>query len=49
MNSAGLVQQRGRYLSVIWTSQQTPFSAADREVIEQFREQQADALLAATG
>lgn len=49
VNSAGLVQQRGRYLSVIWTSQQTPFSAADREVIEQFREQQADALLAATG
>ena len=49
VNSAGLLQQRGRYVSIIWTGQQTPFSAADREVIEQFRQQQADALLAATG
>lgn len=49
VNSSGLVQQKGRYLTIIWSGQQTPFSAADRQVIEQFRQQQADALLAATG
>lgn len=48
VNSAGLVQQAGRYLSIVWSGQQTPFSDADREVIEQFRTQQADALLALT-
>jgi hypothetical protein len=49
VNSSGLIQQRGRYVSIIWAGQQTPFSDADRQVIEQFRQQQADALLAATG
>jgi hypothetical protein len=47
VNSSGLIQQRGRYVSIIWAGQQTPFSDADRQVIEQFRQQQADALLAA--
>jgi hypothetical protein len=47
--SSGLVQQAGRYLSIIWSGQQTPFSDQDRAVIERFREQQADALIAAAG
>jgi hypothetical protein len=49
VTSTGLLQQAGRYVSIIWTGQQTPLSAQDRAVIERFREQQADALLAAAG
>lgn len=46
-NSLGLVQQRGRYLSVIWAGQQSAFSADDQAVLDRLRQQQADALLAA--
>jgi hypothetical protein len=46
-NSLGLVQQRGRFLSVIWGGQQSAFSADDDAVLDRLRQQQADALLSA--
>ena len=44
-NSVGLVQQSGRYLSVLWAGQQSALTAADDAVLEQLRAQQAAALL----
>ena len=44
-NSVGLVQQSGRYLSVLWAGQPSALTSSDDAVLERLRAQQARALL----
>ncbi|MBI1378823.1 MAG: DUF2510 domain-containing protein [Frankiales bacterium] len=47
--SSATVQVKGRYLSVVWVSQRSSFSAADTAAIGQFVAQQRDSLAALPG
>jgi hypothetical protein len=48
LNSTSTVQQKGQYLTIVWTNQSTPVTAADQSVIDRFVAQQTDALSATT-
>ena len=48
LNSTSTVQQKGQYLTIVWTNQSTPVTAADQAVIDRFVAQQTDALSATT-
>jgi hypothetical protein len=45
-NSTATVQQKDRYLSIVWTNQSTPITADDQHVIDGFVAQQTRALAA---
>lgn len=47
-NSTGTVQRKGQYLTIVWTNQSTPITAADRAVIDRFVAQQTAALSTTT-
>ena len=47
-NSTGTVQRKGQYLTIVWTNQSTPITAADRAVIDRFVAQQTAALATTT-
>jgi hypothetical protein len=46
VNSTSTVQRKGQYISIVWTNQATPISAADQHVIDGFVAQQTRALAA---
>ena len=46
VNSTSTVQRKGQYLSIVWTNQATPITAADQHVIDGFVAQQTRALAA---
>jgi hypothetical protein len=48
VNSTSSVQQKGQYLTIVWTNQSTPITAADQQVIDRFVAQQSGALAATT-
>ncbi len=48
LNSTSTVQQKGQYLTIVWTNQGTPITAADEAVIDRFVAQQTAALATTT-
>jgi hypothetical protein len=48
LHSSGTIQQKGRFVTIVWTNQSSPLSAGDRSVIDHFVAEQTSAL-AATG
>lgn len=48
LNSTSTVQQKGQYLTIVWTNQSTPITAADQAVIDRFVAQQTQALAGTT-
>ncbi|HSN06026.1 MAG TPA: hypothetical protein VLV82_01685, partial [Candidatus Angelobacter sp.] len=48
LNSTSTVQQKGQYVTIVWTNQSTAITPADRAVIDRFVRQQTDALAGTT-